>query len=419
MERLASELAGKQTEAAGRLSDAVQRARQLAIGAKMHQSARDLGENRVGQALSLESQIPKDLQQVLDILRGQLPKIPEQLVDELRGAEQRLAALRRQLGALRRQIAQAEKQPAGASTAQLLAELHAQQQRLRTDIEQLARQLERLHADEAEQSARRAAGRLEDQQAASSPRPSASGQVQQAEKDLETAARQLGEHRRQAEDDLSLEFVRRFQRQLGEMVQRQQRIIDRTLEAERRRAAAGTRAIEVPEAAASLARQERELAEKAREHSELLVGLGAVRVGLEQAERRLNAAAELLEANDTGPATQRAERQALARLEGMLQAIAQTAGEAAANQQSSAAGAAGEQPPRRPTFELLELKMLRLLQADLNERTAAHEQRLAGLSRRPDAREQLALTQEAQELAADQGRLAELVQNMLTRDNDP
>ena len=58
--------------------------------------------------------------------------------------------------------------------------------------------------------------------------------------------------------------------------------------------------------------------------------------------------------------------------------------------------------------------MLRMLQADLNERTENFEQRLAAAN----AEEKAQIQQEAQELAAEQGRLAELVQKMLTRDNE-
>jgi hypothetical protein len=203
------------------------------------------------------------------------------------------------------------------------------------------------------------------------------------------------------------------------MVQRQKRVIEKTVAVSDQRKTSTPLSTELSQAVEKLAVDERQLAEKAREHGELLFGLGAVRVSLDDAERRLIAAADLLEQHDTGPPTQQAERHALARLEGMLQAFAQTANEAAQNQGAQAgAGAGGDQPQRRPTFELLEVKMLRMLQADLHERTAAYQQRLAGLRRPPDVGQQAKLAQEAQELAAEQGRLAELVQNMLTRDNE-
>ena len=60
--------------------------------------------------------------------------------------------------------------------------------------------------------------------------------------------------------------------------------------------------------------------------------------------------------------------------------------------------------------------MLRMLQADLNERTTEHEKRSAAAAGNQAANAEL--VQEARELAAEQGRLAELVQKMLSRDNE-
>jgi hypothetical protein len=58
--------------------------------------------------------------------------------------------------------------------------------------------------------------------------------------------------------------------------------------------------------------------------------------------------------------------------------------------------------------------MLRMLQVDLAQRTAEFERQLSV------ANEVLkqALQQEGRELAAEQGRLAELVQTMMRRDNE-
>jgi hypothetical protein len=417
MNRLVRDRADDQSEAAGTLTDSLMLARRLAIGVKMHQAARDFGENRVGQALAQQAQIADDLQQVLDMLRRREERRPEQLVDNLRDAEQRLAELREQLAALRQQIAQVEQQPAGR-TEQNAQQLHSQQQALRRDIAQLARQLERLGADEAGRQTQSAANRLGEHDSTNQ-QPSSSQQVQQAEQDLEDAARQLAARRQQAEDDLALEFVRRFQHELGGIVEQQKKTIDATVDVDQKRREAAPPTEGSVEAIAKLAAQERHLAEKSREHGELLFGLGAVRISLEDAERRLNSAAALLEQDQTGDATQQAERHALARLEGMMQAFEQTANEAGQNQQPGAGDSVGgDQPQRRPTFELLEVKMLRMLQADLHERTTAYEQRVAGRPGPPDAAQRVALDREAKELATEQGRLAELVQNMLTRDNE-
>lgn len=426
MDSLAQEMTQAATDGADILAGAVELARSLAIAAKMEETSRDFAENRVGGALDREMQIAADLEQVLNILRGTTEQRPEQLVDKLMEAEERLDQLRQQLAELRQQIADAENQPANAAKPEEIQTLHEKQQELRSEINQLAKQLEKLQAADASQSTQSAASRLDNKPPNDKPpsqdpqQPSSSNQVQKAEQDLEQAAQQLAERRQQAEDDLALEIVRRFQTQLTEMVERQKKVIAETVVLD------GSREPDKPlpevgiERASKLAGEERELAEMAKEHSELLFGLGSVRVSLEEAERRLTATAELLDQRDTGPRTQQAERLALARLEGMMEAFAQTATEAQPNEQpppNPGAGPAGDQPQRRPTFELLEVKMLRMLQVDLQNRTREYQQRLAELDTPLDQNVRAELEQEAQQLAAEQGRLAELVENMLTRDN--
>jgi hypothetical protein len=423
MDELAQQLMKDNDPTAGRLADAAALARQLNIGLDMRQTTSDLRENRVGRALDRETRIAANLQKVLDTLRNEAERKPQQVVDKLRAAERRLSALREQTAALRQQIADSEHKPATVTDEQR-AQQSTRQQETRREIETLSRELERLQAVEASKSTQSAAKRLENRDAKANPpdaaaqRPSSSNQVQKAEQDLKQAADELAQRRQQAEDDLALEFVRRFQTDLKEMVERQQHVLKQTNELDAAHPPAAALLPDQAKKATSLADEERQLADKAKEHSELLFGLGAVRLSLEEAERRLLAAGKLLGEQQIGPPAQNAEQLALNRLEGMLQAFAQTANEAAPkpNPPPPNAGANNNppQPQRRPTFELLQAKMLRMLQADLNERTQRFQERLAA----PNAAEKAELQQEAQEPSAEQGRLVELVQSMLTRDNE-
>ena len=151
--------------------------------------------------------------------------------------------------------------------------------------------------------------------------------MQKAEQDLKQAADELAQRRQQAEDDLALEFVRRFQADLTQMVERQQRVVKKTGELDASRQPAAALTPDQTKQVENLAGEERLLAELSKEHSELLTGLEAVRLSLEESERRLLAAGKLLDDRHTGSPTQTAEKLALARLEGMLEAFAQTAEE--------------------------------------------------------------------------------------------
>jgi hypothetical protein len=421
MDQLARELAQQSDPAVKTLTDAVDLSRRLNVGSAMHQTAEDLSANRVGQALTRETEIAAKLEQLLNLLRNEQEQRPQQLAEGLREAEKRLAELQQQLAGLLQQTVQSEQRPAAGNQPQLAE----QQQQLQREIERLARELDRLQASDAGKSTQSAANRLGNQAPKNNPRPAQrpapSRDMQQAENDLKRAADQLVARREQAEDDLALEFVRRFQSELGEMVQRQKRVLEKTADLDRERQATST--LEPPqlETVTSLGNEERQLADKAKEHSELLFGLGSVRLSLEEAERRLEVAGALLDQHQTGRAAQRAEQLALARLEGMLRAFAQTARQADPKQNPAPPpppAAQNNQPQRRPTFELLEVKMLRMLQADLNARTQEYHERVAALTGPVDAAENAAIQQEARDIAAEQGRLAELVRTMLLRDNE-
>jgi hypothetical protein len=420
---LARELAEKDAATSARLADAVDLARRLTISTDMHETSRDFSENRVGVALTREALIADDLQRVLDLLRNQSTARGQQLIDHLRRAQERLNQLRSDATNLRRQIQRAEQQ--GANTnARALAALNERESELRRQIEQLSRELDRLQAEAAKRSTESAANQLNKpppggEQNASDQKPSSSNQVRRAEQNLKQAADELAKRIREAEFDLALEFVRRFQTELRDMITRQKQVITDTAAIDKSRDPSSPMPDDQSRKIAELADAERELAGLAIEHGEVLHGLTAVRISLDEAARRLNAAADLLDRNESGTPAQQAESHALARLEGMLEAFAQTAAEA--GQKPPGGGAAGQNgQQRRPTFELLEVKMLRMLQVDLNERTNAFRQQLAAAGGQPDEpRAQAALAREAQQLAAEQRRLAGLVQEMLTRNNKP
>jgi hypothetical protein len=424
IDQLAQETLAEDPAAAGIAAGAAELARSLAVATDMQETSADLQQNRVGQALDRQAHIAAELKQILDALRGGESRSPQSVVEQLRKAEEHLAQLREQLSALRHQIDQAEQPTANGASSQRLRQLATTQQKLKHEAEQLADQLQRLHAAGASESTQRAANRLgqspenRNDPGRNQPRPAASSAVQKAEQDLEQAAEQLAQQRQQAENDLALEFVQRFQAELSSMVERQKKVIDGTIRLDAGRKSNEPLRAEAAQEITTLASEERELAKLAGEQGELLSGLGAVRMGLEVARRRLVVAAAQLDANDTGLAAQQAQRHALARLEAMLEAFAQTASESSQNPPAgNSASPSGQPPQRRPTFELLEVKMLRMLQVDVNERTRAVENQLAELSPPLPNDERARLTREAQHLQAEQRRLAELVQEMLSRDN--
>jgi hypothetical protein len=413
IERLAKEVSERDAAAAERLVDATELAKLLGIGSLMQQAGRDWSGNRVGQALEGEARVADALQELIDNLRERSRLRPEELVSKLRAAEQELASQRAELARLREQLAQAE-QNSGRRPPESASE---EQKQLQEKIAQLARQLRRLQAAEAGKSAGQAAQKLGQggEQSASA------GTAQQAEQDLASAARQLAARRAQAEEDLARAILQRFQGELQTMIADQKDVLRVTTELATRLGgrlndAAASKADQ--EIVAGFAGKERELAVTAHDNSELLAGLHVIGLALGDAAQQLKTAASQLDQHQLGTAAQQSEQRALDRLEQIAAALEQ-AKQAAGNQMAGSppgnSGGSGKQP-KRPMIELFEAKLLRSLQADLQERTDALQQRIA--ANPPGAAESRAANdREAEDLAAEQGHLAELVGELRTRDN--
>jgi hypothetical protein len=420
LRRLSTDLDLQDAAASNMLRDAVALGERLSIAVNMQEASRDVSENRVGRGLDLEQKIAVDLEAVLIVLRKRAPQHEERL-NELKRAEAELNQLREQVAMLRQELAAAE--AAGNRATGERERLGRQQEELRRSAEELARRIERLQAAGAARSAQQAADRLDNRPPRANrnaaPQPTRPEQVQEAEQKLAEAARELAEERAKAELDVALEFINRFRAELERMIARQRTVIADTEEIDTARQAAGTLSASDTGRLEQLAAEERALAELADQHRALLSSLTAVRISLEEARRRLGAAAELLLSRQAGVNAQQAERHALARLEAMGEAFAQTAADARKPPEGGNRGGGnqGAQPQRRPAFELLEVKMLRMLQVELNERTKAYQQRLAEATGPPNDSQRVELAREAQDLAAEQRRLAELVQEMLSRNN--
>jgi hypothetical protein len=422
LERLASEPVGRDAAATERIGDALELAKQLGIESLMQQAGQDLSGNRVGQAMEGETRVAECLQELIDSLRERSRLKPEELVSKLRAAEKDLAAIRMELAKLRGELAQEEQQRATGSGAEPKNSTGEARKQLQEKISQLARQLRRLQATEAGKCAGQAAQELAEQKSGQSGEQRAkSSEAQQAEQDLAKAARQLAQRRAQAEEDLAREFLQRFQTELQAMIGDQKEVMSGTAELAARLGGDATEK-KVSKAdqvmITDLARKEHELATTAHDNGDLLAGLHLIGLALGEAADRMGDAATALEQQQFGTSTHEAEKLALVRLEQIAAAFEQ-AKQAASNQNGSPpagnSGGGGNQP-KRPVIELFEAKLLRSLQADLRERTESLEQRMeAGGVQIGKSR--AAAEREAEDLAAEQGRLAELVEQLRTRDN--
>jgi hypothetical protein len=291
-----------------------------------------------------------------------------------------------------------------------LERLSQEQQQLAEEVDRLARRLERLQAEQAGESASQSAESLSQagEQSQQGEAEQALENAEEAQRDLEKAQQELNEAIEQAEQDLFFEQMARLEQAIAGMIQRQQSVVDETVRLDQlRQQAELTRGQQA--SVAGLASVERALAQEAEQFAQKIAKAKAFEFALQGAVREMNVTAGRLDRGETGAATQQSAKAALDRLLRLAEALKPDPQE---NQQQNPSDQEADQqeqqqPPGDGIAAMAELKLLKLMQEELNARTAALEEtRAAQGALAPEDEQQLA------ELSQEQGRLAELLLNL-------
>jgi hypothetical protein len=388
----------KQTDplSAATVSDGLHQARQKAISGQMRESSQRLERNQLGQAIEKQATIAKDLEDLMAILSNRREQELTRLVKQLRESEQQLARLRDQQAGLRKQMKALADKP-DAEQRQQLERLAREQKKLEEEAARLARRLERLQAEQAGRSTSSAAGKMQ-QAAGAGQEGDAAGAEQQAEKsekDLEEAQQQLAERRRQAEEDLAREQMAKLEDSLKSLHERQKKLIHETERLENLRATEGRFTRAQLSTVGDLARQQKSLEGETSLLAEKLSLSEVIHMALEGAAKQMTKAAELLGHRETGSSTQGSQEAARLRLAQLMTAFENKSKPKSGGQ--AGAGSGGGKGARPDGSQVLtQLKLLKLLQEDLNDRYRA-------LAAPEDG-----AAQELAEMAAEQGKLADV-----------
>jgi hypothetical protein len=415
MDRTVAELTAADPLAATTLADALDAARRNAVDRHMREAADHVGRNQIGRSLDALAHVDEALREVLDILRDTRGGELRRLVSKLREAEEDLRALEEQAAGIVSKMDAAQGQESPDKAGRELQRLLREQQELRQEVQQMSRRLLRLTADLAARSAARAAEQLAPggQSGAGAAEDAGRERVRASEQDLEQAQAELAAAREQAEADLVAEQLADMQTTLSSLATRQERVVDETARLDAARQSSGEWSLGQLQSLASAAKEEELLHEETAAAAEAMLELGVVRTALAMAAREMATAATGLAGRNTGPDTQRAGRAALVRLRMVLEALGDQPAPDADSQATDAAGASGEggesQAGEEPNaIDVAELRLLKLMQLDLRERTAAAEAALAASGeQRPKAEAEYA------ELAVEQSQMATLVSQLL------
>ncbi len=405
--------------AADTVADALEEARRMAIGAAMRSCGENVRRNRIGRASDAQKEILQQLQEVLDILANRRNQELDRLVKKLREAASDIDELAKGQAELHQAMEKNAQNPPDERTKKEWRRLAEEQARLQKETEKLSRRLERLTAERAAASARQAAGEMgaAGQAAAAGNGTGACQGAGAAEKSIADAARQLDERRRQAELDLAVEQLSRMEDAIKHLHAQQQKAIDETGRLEQLRQKEGNLSRSQLASLRDVARIERSLQADAQKMAEQLAGAGAFNLTLNGAAADMGRAADLLDGRATGAETRLAEQNAMRRLNLLLEALKPeppTEKKDDNNGGGGGPGNKGAKPPGDGIKKLAELKLLKLLQQDIQLRSVELQLAVGAGGASEDQQRQFT------QLAEEQGRLADLMLKMLQPvDNAP
>ncbi len=392
------------------LKEALQHATEQAVADQLREAAADIADNQTGKAEQSQQQALDGLKGVEDILK-QRQADSESLVKKLKEAEEQLNSLRSEQEELKKKMAAAEQMENAEERQQELEQLGKQQEELQQNLAKLTRTLQRLQVRQPSASAERALSRLEraQEQREAGNEEGAAQEEQEALDDLEQAQRELAAEREVAEEELAQEQLEKIADSLKALIPRQLAVLEETKRLDGLKVDGKlTRA----QRASVLNLGETQLMLKAETDrmTETLTAAEVFALALKGASRQMQKAADLLSTDaETGAATQRAEEAARKRFEDLVGALkpSKEAAQAAKPQEG------GEQPPAAEDSAaqtdgipaLAQLKMLKALQLELNQRTLELAESVDG-----------ALTDEQKaelaEIAQEQGLIADLARNL-------
>lgn len=406
MQQMLPQLQTDEPLAAETIADALDTAQRLAISGQMRESARGIENNQIGQASEHQQQAASGLEQLLDVLASRREHELERRVKQLRQAADDLDKLIQRQEANRQQLEDAAKNTDTEQRKRQLERLTREQAELADELKRLTRRLDRLQADAAADAADKAAREAGDAAAAgrADDAATAAQQARAAENSLADARQKLADEIKQTEQDLLEEQMQRLEQTVAALVTRQQRIIEETQRLNELRTAQGQWQRAQLTSLRQLSLEQRTLAAETGVLAGRLTDAAAFQLALRSAIREMLRAASHLDRWESGPETQQAERAALTRLQQLLSALTPD------KDQPPQEGPPPENPPEEALpgdvlRVLAELRLLKLMQEEVNRRTAElATARAANQGELTDEQQQ-----ELDDLATDQGRLAELI----------
>jgi len=326
-----------------------------------------LETNRIGAATRAQQRLLDDLRGLDDLLSQRESTDTQARIRQLLDAERTAMELKQRAEDIRRQT-----QAAAEATADDSG-LSDRQQALRDDTRRLSRQLRRLQAERATQSARRAARQMRQADARlqdNTPRQALEPQ-QEAIDDLEQTRSETALARRQAEDKLARETMQRLQMELLALQKRQQQLITESGDMQRQYLQTKRWTRPHLKTLIKLASDQETLKADTSGLLDDLRTVEVVRLVLQTAVDCMQTATERIRMRRMDDKTIAWQARAKQKIADLLKALEPDQTSAETNSQQGTAGQQQEPSSGSPEIDRIQLRLLIVLQQDLNARVVA------------------------------------------------
>ncbi len=411
MENMAKRLDESDPLAASALREAAEQSRKRETTAKASEAADRLEKNQMGEARSSQDQVRRDLKDLVDSIQNRRERELARLIKELKNAETDLEKLRERQAENLKKTQDARKNSDAKQCADQLKRLAKEQQQIQDELKKQLKKLQKLSAEAAARAGGRASGKMTKAREGLD-----QDQGEQAEQDqedaladLEDAQDRVEQARKDAEEKLAMEQLSKMGDDLKSLAERQMNIVTRIDEYEKLRAAKqGKLTIAQRTGIRGLGQVEAGLKDETGELIEKLEGAPVFALTLKRAAESMTTAAERLQALRTDEETRRAAVAATNRFKQLIESLKPDKPKQGGQQEGGGGGGGGGGgSPGDGIPAAAQLKMLKALQEEINERTEYYDE----LRRRqqeftPEQNSEVA------RLESDQGTLADLARDL-------
>src|SRR5579883_155735 len=398
MERVATEREAKDAETAQELHEAFKQAQQDNIVEKMNEARENIGQNKLNDAHGKQQESVNALKKLVKNLEDRREAELDRLTKKLREKEKELDELVKEQEELRKKIREAGKIGDKAQREEELKRLARRQKELREKTKDMVEKLTRMRASRAAAALSQAGEQMEG--AGQQMESGEQGEDEQEEtlERLTEAQRELQRARKEAEEELGREQISRLADLIRLLKERQDTLSADTSRFQEniQRKGSWTRAlrsdfIRKADAQGGLGADTKELAEKRLSKAPVFSRL------MRRASEAMTAASDRMNTVAKEPVnpkelpdseTERLQNLAQRRLTQVVDALK----EAAEKMEQARGGGGGEDgeeeaksgPPSDGIPPVAQLKLLRDLQKDINQRTEAFKKEHPDLKKLPD-----------------------------------